>query len=114
MMSGTRRLDQRNRGAGSGGDRSGVRMALGASRANLCRLLVGEGLRLAAIGAAFGLVAGMAMAPLLSGVFIPLESTSPAAFATFGAMLLLVGVAGAYLPARRATSVQPACALPYE
>jgi predicted permease len=92
----------------------GIRMALGAQSRDILRLVVGQGLRLALIGAglgaAFGLAATRAMSSLLFGV----SATDPPTFAAVVCVVTLAGGVAAYIPARRALRVDPMAALRYE
>lgn len=92
----------------------GIRMALGAERADVLRMVVGHGLRLSLIGIGAGLVAALALTRLMSSMLFGVRPTD---FVTFAAVsLLLAGVAAmaSYVPARRATRVDPIIALRYE
>jgi len=89
----------------------GVRVALGATPSDVRRLVLGEGLRLAGLGAALGLGAAVAAARVLEGLLFEVRPLDPVSL--LGAALLLVGASGlaAYLPARRATRVDPLAVL---
>ena len=89
----------------------GVRMALGASPIDVGRLVVGFGLRLAAIGVALGIPAALAFSRLLSGLLYGVNATSPITYAVVSIVLALVATLAAVLPARRATRVDPLLAL---
>lgn len=92
----------------------GVRMALGASRADVLRLIVGEGARLAAFGVAIGIAASFAVTRLLSSLLFGVSASDPATFATVAAVLAAVALIASYLPARRAMRLDPNVALRYE
>jgi predicted permease len=92
----------------------GIRMALGADRAHILRMIVGESVLLVATGVALGLPLALAAAQLVSGQLYGLKPADPGTIA--GAILLLAAVAAlaSYIPARRATRVDPMVALRYE
>src|SRR5437879_4150746 len=92
----------------------GIRMALGASRAQILRMIVWESGLLVAAGVVLGLPVALAAAQLVSGQLYGLKAADPGTIA--GAILLLaaVGALAGYLPARRATQVGPLVALRYE
>jgi ABC-type antimicrobial peptide transport system permease subunit len=92
----------------------GIRMALGARRGDIFRLVLGGGARMAVVGVAIGIGLSLAITRLISTLLFGISSTDPLTFA--GVALLLAGVAlfASYLPARRATRVDPLAALRYE
>jgi putative ABC transport system permease protein len=92
----------------------GIRMALGAQRRHVVRLIVGHGMFLSAIGVGAGLVGAFALTRLMSTLLFEVSATDPITFALIA--LLLAGVAffASYLPARRATRIDPVIALRYE
>lgn len=89
----------------------GVRVALGAARKQIIGLFVGEGVRLASIGLAIGLVLSVAVAKLLSSVFLGLSITDAFAFMAGAVVLAAAAVCAAWIPARRAARVDPMVAL---
>ena len=89
----------------------GIRMAVGAQRGAILRLVVGEGLRLALVGAVIGVVAALLFTRLLASLLFGVSSADPLTFAAIVALLLLVTLAASYIPARRAMRVDPVTAL---
>jgi putative ABC transport system permease protein len=89
----------------------GVRMALGASRGHVLALVLGQGTRLALIGVAIGIVGALALSRVVASLLYGIRPTDPATF--FGVPLLLTAVAmvASYVPARRATRVDPLVAM---
>jgi putative ABC transport system permease protein len=96
----------------------GIRMALGASRSTVLRMVVAGGLRLTGIGLAAGLATGLALAftvkRVLARVLFGVSTTDPATFAMVAGLLMLVALLACYIPAKRATKVDPMFALRYE
>ncbi len=89
----------------------GIRMALGASAARVQFGVIARTLRLALIGIALGVVASFAVASLISALLFNTAPTDPATFAAMAALLITVAVLAGYLPARRASRVNPMVAL---
>ncbi len=89
----------------------GIRMALGASRWNVLALVVGHGLRLTAMGVVLGVGAAMGLAELLRSMLFEISPTDPLTYAGVVAVLGGVALLASYLPARRATTVEPVTAL---
>jgi ABC-type antimicrobial peptide transport system permease subunit len=89
----------------------GVRMALGASRREVMRLLLGSGARLLLIGVAIGLPTAIGLAQLLRGSLYGVSATDPATFVAIPVTLTLVALLASFVPARRATRVDPIVAL---
>ena len=89
----------------------GVRIALGASRGAVLRMVVGEGTGLAAIGIMIGLAGALALTRLLQSLLYGVSATDPATYATIVVLLGLAAFAASWWPARRAAGVQPSEAL---
>jgi len=92
----------------------GVRVALGASRSSIFRLVIRQSLELVIAGAALGVVAALALSRLLSSYLYGITAQDPLTFLAVVGLLLCMALAAGYLPARRATKVDPIVALHYE
>ncbi len=92
----------------------GIRMAIGAGRVDVLRLVVREGMVLVAVGLTLGLAAALAGGQLLGGLLYGIEPHDPLTFLAVAAVLAAVALAANLLPARRATRVDPMVALRYE
>ena len=92
----------------------GIRTALGASRADILKMVVGEGLLLTLIGVGAGIAAALALTRLLASLLYGVRPRDPLTFVALSLLLTAVAVLASYLPARRATKVDPIEALRYE
>jgi len=89
-------------------------MALGADRRDVLRMVIGNGMKLAGLGIAIGLAGAFGLARLLTALLFGVKPNDPLTFASIGAVLALVALLACWLPARRATRVDPLEALRYE
>ena len=89
----------------------GIRMAMGARPAEVMRLMLGQGASLALLGVGIGVVASIGLTRLMSTLLFGVKATDPITFAAASIVLILVGLAACYVPARRATSIDPMRAL---
>ena len=89
----------------------GLRIALGAGRADVLRLVVGQGARTAVVGAAIGLVAALGVTRLMGHLLYGVSATDPLTFAGVAAVLVSVSLIACYLPASRALAIDPTMAL---
>ena len=89
----------------------GIRMALGAPRVNVARLILGAGMRMALVGTVVGMAGAVALGRFLSSTMAELSGGSPTAIAVATGGLIAIALLACWLPARRATKVDPMVAL---
>jgi putative ABC transport system permease protein len=92
----------------------GVRVALGASRSNIFGMILGQGARLAGLGIAIGIIGALGVTRMMSSFLYEVHPADPATFAVVCVILLSVTALACYLPARRATRVDPLVALRHD
>jgi putative ABC transport system permease protein len=92
----------------------GIRMALGAQTRDVLKLVLGQGMKLVLIGAVIGLAGAVAAARILNNLLFGVRNTDPLTFAIVTLFLIFVGLIACWLPARRATKVDPLIALHHE
>jgi putative ABC transport system permease protein len=92
----------------------GVRIALGAGRGNVLRMILNQGFRLALLGVGLGLAASFALTRVMTGLLFGVKPSDPQTFVLATAALLAVALAACWIPAHRATRVDPVVALRYE
>jgi putative ABC transport system permease protein len=92
----------------------GIRVAIGAQSRDVFRMVIGQGMMLAMIGVAFGLIGAFGLTRLMTTMLFGVEPTDPATFVSIALLLTAVALVACYIPGRRATKVNPLVALRYE
>ena len=92
----------------------GIRIALGAQRRDVLRLVLGQGARLTLLGVALGILVALAFSRLLASMLFDVSPTDPLTYAGVAGLLAVVALLACFIPARRATRVDPMVALRYE
>jgi putative ABC transport system permease protein len=85
----------------------GIRLALGADRSSVMRMVVGGGLRIGTMGVAAGAILALAATRLIAGLLFGVSAADPSTYGMLAGLLLTIAVAAAYLPARRAARINP-------
>ena len=92
----------------------GIRMALGAQAANVLKLVLGQAILLSLIGVGLGLLASLALTRLMRDLIYGVQPTDPLTLIAVALLLAVITIIASYIPARRATKVDPLVALRYE
>ncbi|HEX8457751.1 MAG TPA: ABC transporter permease [Pyrinomonadaceae bacterium] len=92
----------------------GIRIALGATRRDILKLVVGQAMLMACVGVGLGLLGALALTRLMAGLLYGVSATDPSIFISLSLLLAAVALLASYIPARRATRVDPIVALHYE
>jgi ABC-type antimicrobial peptide transport system permease subunit len=92
----------------------GIRIAVGAERKDVLRLILGQGARAALLGIAVGIATALALTRLMTSLLFGVSARDPLTFAGVATLLTLVGLGASFLPARRAMRVDPIVALRHE
>lgn len=92
----------------------GIRIALGATRSDILRLVLGQGLRISLVGLSVGLAIALGVTRVIAAMLYGVKPTDPVTFGGVSLLLTAVALLASYLPARRAAKVEPLVALRYE
>ena len=92
----------------------GIRIALGAQQRDVLRLMLGEGMKMALIGVAIGIAVALGLTHLMVNILFGVSATDPLTFLGVATLLVVVALVACWIPARRATRVDPLVALRYE
>ena len=92
----------------------GIRMALGAGQNDMLQLVVRQGMLLAGIGLAIGLAASLGLSRIMAKLLFGVKTTDPVTYTAVTVILISVALLATYIPARRATQIDPMIALRYE
>ena len=89
----------------------GIRRALGAQHRDILRIVMGQGLALVLMGVAIGIGCAFSLSPVMKALLFHVSATDPATFVGIATLFLLVALVASYIPARRATRIDPMAAL---
>jgi ABC-type antimicrobial peptide transport system permease subunit len=92
----------------------GIRVAMGASRSDVLRMVLGDGMKMTLIGVGIGIAAALGLTRLMASLLFGVSATDPLTFTAVAMLLSVVALAACYIPARRAMRVDPMVALRYE